>query len=181
MRGRHGLRAIGHFLGFEHHEFLASLTGHLKHGPDRRRSHRPAGLIFPAFRRYETRWKFSYRNSTPRSAASAGSADVVAAGVADGGGPVPPIRLMWVLIVWLLRYKRPAISGLVSPRAMRPRISTSRWVRPSGGAGRGGSGVAGARVAASSVSWTRGEKGRAPPAAACRARAMSVRSASLVR
>src|ERR1035441_10870928 len=50
------------------------------------------------------------------------------------------IRLMWVLIVWLLRYKRPAISGLVSPRAMRPRISTSRWVRPSGGAGRGGSG-----------------------------------------
>src|ERR1019366_9351588 len=180
MRGRHGLRAIGHFLGFKHHVFLASLTGHLKHGPDRRRSHRPAGLIFPAFRRYETRWKFSYRNSTPRSAASAGSADVVAA--ARSRDPVlAKIRLMWVLIVWLLRYKRPAISGLVSPRAMRPRISTSRWVRPSGGAGRGGSGVAGARVAASSVSWTRGSKTVRPPAAACRARAMSVRSASLVR
>src|ERR1035438_1874985 len=89
MRGRHGLRAIRGFLGFEHPVFVASPTGHLKHGPDRRRSHRPAGLIIPAFRRYETRWKFSYRNSTPRSAASAGSAYVVAVGVADGGGPVP--------------------------------------------------------------------------------------------
>src|ERR1700689_5824513 len=47
------------------------------------------------------------------------------------------IRLMWVLIVWLLRNSRSALSGLVSPWAIRPRISTSRWVRPSGGSGVG--------------------------------------------
>ena len=38
-----------------------------------------------------------------------------------------------------------------------------------------------AAAAARSMSWTRGSKTVRPPAAACRARAMSVRSASLVR
>ncbi len=45
------------------------------------------------------------------------------------------IRLMCVLTVWLLRNKRAAISGLVSPWAMSARISASRCVSPSGGAG----------------------------------------------
>src|ERR1017187_4856399 len=77
MRGRHSLRAISHFLGFEHHVFLASLTGHLKHGPDRRRNHRPAGLIFPRLAGMRRAGNF-IPEFHPRSAASAGSADVVA-------------------------------------------------------------------------------------------------------
>src|SRR4029077_12038366 len=50
------------------------------------------------------------------------------------------MRLMWVLIVWLLRNRRSAISPLVRPRAISPRISTSRWVRPSGGSGEAAAG-----------------------------------------
>jgi hypothetical protein len=37
------------------------------------------------------------------------------------------------LIVWLLRNSRSAISPLARPWAIKLRISTSRWVRPSGG------------------------------------------------
>jgi hypothetical protein len=51
------------------------------------------------------------------------------------------MRLMWVLIVWLLRNRRSAISPLVRPWAIRLRISTSRWVRPSGGSGGRGNGL----------------------------------------
>ena len=43
------------------------------------------------------------------------------------------MRLMCVLTVWLLRKSCAAISELLRPRAMRARISASRWVSPSGG------------------------------------------------
>src|SRR6202046_1658967 len=80
---------------------------------------------------------------------------------------------MWVLTVWLLRNSRSAISGLVSPWAIRPRISTSRWVRPSGGSGAGADEeadpgpAAGAALdaAASRVARTRGANTVRPPAA----------------
>src|ERR1700689_5337544 len=103
------------------------------------------------------------------------------------------IRLMWVLTVWLLRNSRSAISGLVRPWAIRPRISTSRWVSPSGGSGAGpgdgagegadpGPAAGGALdAAANRGARTRGAKTGRPPAAARGARAISVRSASLVR
>src|ERR1700744_6620708 len=92
------------------------------------------------------------------------------------------IRLMWVLTVWLLRNSCAAISGLVSPRAMRARISVSRWVRPSGpGVAQAAPGGAGAAVAASTVAWVAGSRTVSPSAAAGSAGAIRGRLVALVR